>query len=153
MKINWKVLILSFIFVHLAAFIGSSVTNPNTDWYNSIKPSITPAGWVFGVVWTILFLLIWLSLYIAWVKSGRKKKIKVFWIFAINLVLNALWSYLFFGVQKPVWAFFELIVLWFSIVFMIVLLRKINKVSSWMLVPYLLWVSFASVLNYLAAFG
>jgi tryptophan-rich sensory protein len=152
-KINWPIFIGSFVIVHLFAFLGSSVTNSDTAWYNSIKPEITPPGFVFGIVWTILFLMIWLSLYFACTNAKQKDKMKVRLLFLINLVLNFLWSYLFFGMQKPALAFAEIILVWISILSMVILLRKISKLASWLLVPYLLWVSFAIVLNYLAAFG
>ncbi len=154
MKINWKVLILCFVIVYGIAFIGSFFTSGNVDgqWYSDIKPSITPPNYIFPIVWNILFFLIVLSLYIAWMKSKKKQKKIVAIVFGINLFLNTFWSYLFFELKKPNYAFFELILLWFSILSMIFVTRKIDKKSAWLLVPYLLWVSFAGILNYLIAF-
>jgi benzodiazapine receptor len=86
-------------------------------------------------------------------KSKKKQKKIVAIVFGINLFLNTFWSYLFFELKKPNCAFFELILLWFSILSMIFVTRKIDKKSAWLLVPYLLWVSFAGILNYLIAFG
>jgi translocator protein len=148
-KINWKVLIASLLIVFGTALIGSIFTSQNTssEWYQSIKPAITPPNYVFPIVWNILFFLIAISLYLSWTNTKNKKPIII--VFGINLILNALWSYLYFGIQRPDLAFIELIVLWLSITAMIYTTYKINKISSYLLIPYLLWVSFAGILNYL----
>ena len=150
-KINYKVLISSLLIVYLIAFIGSLFTSGNTDseWYINNKPFITPPNYVFPIVWNILFFLIALSLYFAWLNSNKKQKKKVALVFGINLILNALWSFSFFGLQKPLWAFIDLIALWFSIWIMIFVTSKIDRKSVWLLVPYLIWISFAGVLNWL----
>lgn len=151
MKINYKVLIISLIVVYLTAFIGSLFTSPVTysQWYIDNKPEITPPNYVFPIVWNILFFLIALSLYFAWINSKKKQKTKVAFVFGINLILNASWSYLFFTLQKPLWAFVCLIAIWISIWWMIFTVCKIDRKSEWLLIPYLIWVSFAGVLNYL----
>ncbi len=156
LKINWKILIVSLVVVYLVAFAGSLFTSPVTasEWYESIKPEITPPNYVFPVVWNILFFLIAISLYLSWTNSKKKiERKEIGSVFGINLFLNVLWSVLFFGLQQPVIAFFELLLLWLSIIAMIYATHKINKTSSWLLVPYFLWVSFAGVLNYLVAFS
>lgn len=152
-KINWVKLIGTFIIVHLAALTGSLFTNPDTDWYNSIKPEITPPGIVFPIVWTILFLFIWISLYLVCISANKKDRIKVRIVFGINLILNALWSYLFFGIQNPLFALYEIFILLGSILSILLVTYKINKISFYLIVPYFLWVSFASYLNWLIAFG
>ena len=146
-KVNWKVLILSFIAVHLTAVIGTFFTNSDTEWYDSIKPSITPPSIVFPIVWTILFILLSFSLYFAWINGKKNQRKIIALVFGINLVLNALWSYLFFGLQNPIASFCELIILWFSIVSMLIVTYKISKRSCYLLIPYFLWVSFAGILN------
>lgn len=153
-KINWKILILSLVIVYSFAFIGSIFTaqTVGSEWYKSIRPTITPPNWVFPIVWNILFFLIAISFYLAWMKSGKKQKIKITIVFGINLLLNVIWSFLFFSLQNPIFAFFDLIVFWLSIMAMILVTWKINKTSSYLLIPYLLWVSFAGILNYLIAF-
>jgi len=151
--VNWKVLIVSFLVVHLAALAGSLFTNSDTAWYDSIKPDITPPGYYFGIVWTILFILISLSLYFAWINAKKEQRKNIGIVFGINLILNALWSYLFFGLQNPLAAFYELIFLELSIVTMLLVTYKINKTSFYMLIPYLLWVSFAGILNWLIVFS
>ena len=151
-KINLKVLIASLIIVYLVAFIGSRFTAGETggEWYQSIKPSITPPNYVFPIVWNILFFLIALSLYFVWVKSRNKEKKKIMLVFGINFILNIFWSVLYFGLKNPGLAFIEIILLEISIIAMIILTYKISKKSSYLLIPYFLWVAFASLLNFLS---
>ena len=152
---NLKVLLACLVIVYAIAFLGSLFTSPNTgpdsEWYQSIRPSITPPNWVFPVVWNVLFFLIALSLYLAWIDSKSiKQKKTLAWIFGINLFVNFLWSVLYFGLKNPAFAFVDLIAIWISIIGMIYVTNKINKTSSYLLIPYFLWVSFAGVLNYLS---
>ncbi len=152
MKINWKKLILSFIIVFLVAFIGSLFTSPNTstDWYESIKPEITPPSLVFPIVWNILFTLISISLYLVLISKNSSKKI--YFLFGINFILNILWSLIFFELRLTQIAFIEIILLLVSTLLLIINTYKINKISSYLLIPYLLWLSFATILNFLIAF-
>jgi len=115
------------------------------------RPTITPPNYVFPIVWNILFFLIALSLYFAWTSNKTKKKYKpkIARIFVINLLLNALWSYFFFTLKNPLIALADLILIWITIIAMIYTTKKVSKTSAWLLVPYLLWVSFAGVLNWL----
>ena len=154
-RFNWKIFVISLVIVYGVAFLGNLLTfeNTNSEWYNSIKPSITPPDYVFPIVWNILFFLIALSFYLAWTSSKKQKiKNKILLIFGINLFLNIFWSFLFFGLKSPAFAFIELIFLEFSILAMILITRKINKLSSYLLIPYFVWVLFAGFLNYLIAF-
>jgi benzodiazapine receptor len=150
-KINWKVLIICLIIVCAVALIGSIFTTKavKSEWYQSIKPSITPPNWVFPVVWTILFFLIALSLYISWVKANKKQKNDVILIYGINFILNIMWSVFYFGMKNPLIAFFEIIALLVSIIAMIGVSNKISKKAGYLLIPYLLWVGFALILNLL----
>ncbi len=131
-------------------FTGESVSS---DWYESSKSGITPPDFAFPIVWNVLYFLIALSLYFAFTRARKKERKKVALIFGVNLILNALWSVLFFGLRKPWAAFVELIFLWLTIILMIFVVWKIDRKSAWLLVPYLLWVSFAGVLNLLFALG
>lgn len=151
-KINWRVLIVSFLIIFLVAYLGSIFTSSSTDsdWYKEIKPRITPPSYVFPIVWNILFIMIALSMYFSWINSNNKQKKKVALVFGINFILNILWSVLYFGMRNPKFAFFEIIVLWFSILSMIFVSRKIDKKAAWLLIPYLLWVGFAAVLNFMS---
>ena len=151
-KINIPLLIICILIVFAVAFIGSLFTSPVTDsaWYLNNKPSITPPNVVFPIVWNILFFLIALSLYFSWNNAKNKKdKKKIAVVFGANFILNILWSVLFFTLQKPLLAFIELVALWFSILIMILITRKVSKISAYLLIPYLLWVSFAGILNLL----
>ncbi|UCD20801.1 MAG: tryptophan-rich sensory protein [archaeon] len=151
-KLNVLTFVLAFVIIFIVAFLGSVFTSQgtSTQWYESIKPSITPPNFVFPIAWTILFILIALALYFAWINAKEKDKLKIGIVFGINFVLNVLWSYLYFGLRNVRGAFIEIIILWFSILAMILVVRKVDKKSAWMLVPYLVWVTFAAVLNYLS---
>ena len=153
-RINWKVLVSCFVTVYAVAFVGSLFTSSsvNSEWYLQVKPSITPPNWVFPVAWNILFFLIAVSFYLVILNKNEKNNKKAVAAFLVNLVLNALWSFLYFEMHNPLLAFYEIIFLLVSIVFMISTSYKVNKTSAYLLVPYLLWVSFAAVLNYLSAF-
>ncbi|MBU0666349.1 MAG: tryptophan-rich sensory protein, partial [Nanoarchaeota archaeon] len=119
--VKWKILVVSFVIVYLVALIGSLFTTGNvrTDWYESIKPKLTPPNWVFPIVWNILFFLIALSLYFVWTAKNKEIKNKTFLFFGINLFLNALWSFLYFQMKNPLLAFFDIILIWISIIMMI----------------------------------
>lgn len=151
-KVNWRVLIVCILIISFVEFIGGLFTTQgvNSEWYNSIKPLITPPGWVFPVVWKILFFLIAVSLYFAWQASKGKQKSMTVLIYGVNLDLNMLWSMLFFGFRNPAAAYYQIGLLWISIALMIIYTWKLDRKASYLLIPYLLWVSFASVLNYLA---
>lgn len=152
-KINWKVLICCFIIIYAVAALGSIFTSQGTgsDWYKSIKPSITPPSVVFPIAWSILFFLIALSLYICWTNTDNKEeRITVGIVFGVNFVLNIIWCILYFALKNPKLAFFDIILLLASIVSMLLLSLKINHKSFWLLMPYFLWVCFASILNFLS---
>jgi len=151
--INWRVLINSFIIVFLVAGLGSIFTSQNTgsDWYNSIKPTITPPNIVFPIAWSILFFLIALSLYFCRIGSKNKNETSsIAIVFGVNFMLNIIWSILYFGMKNPRLAFFDIILLLASIVSILLLSWKISKKSFWLLMPYFIWVCFASILNYLS---
>ena len=153
-KIKWGDLILSLIIVYAVAFIGSIFTSSNvsSEWYNNVKPSITPPNWVFPIVWNILFFLIAISLYLAWTNTKTQKD-KLIFAFGINFILNILWSVFFFSLKNPLLAFFDLILLLISILYLIILTCKINKISAYLLIPYLVWLIFAGILNVLILIG
>jgi len=152
-KINWKILIMSFIIVCLVAGLGTVFTSQGTgsDWYKSIKPNITPPSLVFPIAWSILFFLIAVSLYLCWTNSkNREEKVAVSVIFAVNFALNIIWSVLYFAMKNPRLAFFDIILLLASILSMLLLSWRISKKSFWLLIPYFIWVCFASLLNFLS---
>ncbi len=148
---NTLKLIIAIVVSQLAGIIGSIFTMPSIDgWYALItKPALNPPSWVFGPVWTTLFVLMGISAFLIWKKGLDQKGVKVaLGIFLGQLILNTLWSIIFFGLHSPFWAFIEIIFLWLAILTTIVAFYKISKTAGWLLVPYLLWVSFASYLNY-----
>ncbi len=127
-----------------AGFIGSRF--PPGEWYEALeKPSFNPPGWVFAPVWTLLYVLMGIAAWLVWKEQGFSPAVI---LFISQLVLNALWSYLFFGANRPDLAFFEIVVLWVLILLTMVLFWKARTPAGALLVPYLLWVSFASVLNF-----
>jgi tryptophan-rich sensory protein len=141
--------LISLALPFLAAAIGSIFTASSVgNWYQTLqKPFLNPPDWIFGPVWTLLFFLMGCSLYLVW-QSDREGKKKAYLIFGIQLVLNILWSVLFFGLQSPSIAFAEIIILWVFIIWNIAVFRKFSSAAAWFLVPYLLWVSFAAYLNF-----
>jgi len=147
-----RIFLACMLIVYLIAFFGSIFTSDsvNSDWYQSIRPAMTPPNWVFPIAWTILFFLIGLSMYLAWMSGDKNKRKIVIIVFTVNLILNLIWSFFYFRLQNPLLGFIDIILILASIVWMIASLRKINKTSSLLLVPYLLWVCFAAVLNYLS---
>ena len=148
-KIKWPLLLLAIVLPFVAAVVGSYFTTPAIPgWYASLnKPSFSPPNWLFGPVWTVLYLMMGLSLYLIWSKSGVTFK-KPQFFFYVQLVLNALWSIVFFGLASPGGALFIIIFLWLLILYCILEFRKISSIAAWLLVPYILWVSFATLLNF-----
>lgn len=143
-------LIISLLIPQVAGGIGSIFTAGSVDgWYRTIaKPSLNPPSWVFGPVWTALFLLMGYALYLVWTDESGKNKKKAYWFFGIQLALNILWSILFFGFKNPQLAFYEIIVLWLAITANILVFYRLNKIAGLLLLPYLAWVSFAMYLNW-----
>jgi tryptophan-rich sensory protein len=141
----------SIIICQLAGFIGSLFTTPSIpSWYAGInKPSFNPPNWVFAPVWTTLYLLMGISLYLVLRTGLNDKNVKMaLAVFIFQLVLNSLWSFLFFGLHSPFTAFIEIIFLWIAILTSIILFFRISWVAGVLLIPYILWVSFASFLNF-----
>jgi benzodiazapine receptor len=135
----------------LAGIIGSIFTFPSIDtWYSSLqRPSFSPPNWVFGPVWIMLYTMIGISAYMVWKKGWKSKGVRTsLYIFSIQLILNSAWSFLFFGLNNLLLALFEIVVLWAFIVLTVLKFYKIDKRAAWLLAPYLLWVSFAMILNY-----
>jgi len=137
-------LLLFVLLCEGAGLVGSVFTlNSLQTWYPTlVKPFFNPPGWIFGPVWTTLYFLMGVSLYLVWGK--KKTDSKWFWI---QLLLNSLWSVAFFGLKNPIIAFIVIIFLLTSIFLTIKAFTKVNKVSVYLLYPYLAWVSFASILN------
>jgi len=134
----------------LAAAVGAAFTIGAIDtWYVTLnKPFFSPPNWVFGPVWTLLYLMMGISLYIFWdTKTNIKERRLGLSIFFVQLALNALWSILFFGLKSPIAAFVVIILLWLTICLTIKKFLKASKLAGWLLTPYFAWVSFATILN------
>ena len=148
---NWIALIGFIVLSQLAGGIGALfTTSAIPTWYAGItKPVFSPPNWVFGPVWTTLYLLMGISAFLVWQYGIKKKDVRTaLTVFCVQLVLNSLWSIIFFGYQNPGAAFIEIILLWLSIFATMALFYKISKPASYLLLPYIAWVSFAGFLNY-----
>ena len=148
---NWVKLILSLIIPQLVAAIASFFTiTGNGSWYQSIeKPSWNPPGWVFGPVWTALYIMMGIAFFLIWKsKADEKMKRKTMILWGIQLVFNFFWSIIFFGNEQIFGAFLEIIGLWLFILLTIFAFARIDKRAAWLLVPYISWVSFAAYLNF-----
>lgn len=142
-------LIVSISICELAGLLGSAFTiSQITTWYATLaKPSFSPPDWIFGPVWAALYLMMGISLYLVWNKGLEKNKTAIT-AFGIQLALNILWTALFFWLHSPRLAFIEIIALWLAIMVTIVMFYKISKAAAGLMLPYILWVTFAAALNF-----
>ncbi|MBU1557926.1 tryptophan-rich sensory protein [Patescibacteria group bacterium] len=142
--------IVSILICQLAGILGSVFTMSEiTNWYSILeKPLWTPASWVFGPVWITLYTLMGVALYLVWQKRNVSNVKKAILVFSFQLVLNALWSIIFFGLHNVFWALVEIIILLGSIIWTMFEFNKIDKRAMYLLLPYLLWVCVATALNY-----
>lgn len=152
-KFSWSTVLVFVLGSELLGNIGSIATfSQIPTWYATLdKPWFQPPNWLFGPVWTVLFALLGVSLYLVWLKrtSANKQLLQVaFTWFAVQFGLNILWSFLFFGFHETYLAFLEILVLWFAICMTIRSFARISRPAAWLLLPYLAWVTFASILNY-----
>lgn len=148
---SWSKLLLSLLLCYSAAAIGSvfSIAAIPT-WYATLnKPFFTPPNWLFGPVWTILYTLMGISFFLLWksTETGKEKETAVK-IFFLQLALNVLWSVVFFGFRHPAGGLVVIIGLWVSILLTILQFRKLSAPAAGLLVPYIVWVSYASLLNF-----
>lgn len=148
-KIQILKLIISIILpLGLGALAGTITPQSDPGWYESInRPSFNPPGWVFGPVWSALYILMGISLYLIWKTDASRNRNQAILIFFIQLLLNFAWSFIFFYFKMIGLALIEIITLWIFIVIMLVKFYKIKPIASYINIPYLLWVTFASVLT------
>ncbi len=143
-------LIASLVLCQLAGLIGSLATLPSIPiWYESLKkPFFNPPNWLFGPVWTGLYTLMGISLFLVWRRREGNPQVKLaLTFFFVQLILNALWSLAFFGLQSPLLGLVDIVLLWIAILLTIQRFYGISRTGAFLLVPYILWVSFAVVLN------
>ncbi len=140
-------LVVWILICFIPAIIGSQF-GPG-DWYQTLtKPEWNPPNWIFGSVWTLLYISMGISVWIIWKNYGLKTAAIPITFFIAQLILNALWSWFFFGLENVGLAFIDIVALWTLIFITLILFWKLNTWSGVLLLPYIAWVSFATVLNY-----
>jgi len=134
----------------VGAIAGFFTTTGVKGWYAiANKPSFNPPNWLFAPVWTALYLMMGIALYLIWSKEANKvTKRAAIILFSVQMLLNFAWSFIFFYAQQPGWAFVEIIAMWVMILLTIFQFGKISPLAAWLLVPYISWVSFAALLNF-----
>ncbi len=146
---RWKPILIAALCAAAVAALGALMTDLGPWYFNLQKPTWQPPDWLFGPAWTLIFGLCALSGYLAWRNApNRGGRDGVIALFALNAFLNVLWSGLFFRMRRPDWALPESALLWLSILLMIIVLQRYSKWAAALLVPYLAWVSFATILNW-----
>jgi translocator protein len=146
----WIGLIVFMVLCFFAAWLGSAATMPKIDgWYASLtKPSWNPPNWIFGPVWTVLYLAMSVAPWLVWRKTGWSGAKLPLSLFGLQLALNVAWSWMFFGMESPALAFVEILLLWIAIAATMVVFWLRAKVAGLLFVPYLAWVTFAAALNF-----
>lgn len=135
----------AFVIVTFGAPLAGIFAPPG-DWYASLtKPEWNPPSWIFGPVWTALYLMMAIAAWLVWKRDGWRRAIGLYFL---QLALNAAWTPIFFGAHELGWALVEIVALWFAILFTMLAFLRVSKPAGWMLVPYLAWVSFAAMLNF-----
>ena len=148
-KYIWK-LVVSIVACLAAGAIGSVFTRSAiANWYAALeKPPFTPPNWLFAPAWTLLYILMGVAAFLVWRKGLENRKARIALIlFLIQLVVNALWSVVFFGLESPFFGLIVISILWASILATVITFFRISRVASALMWPYLLWVSYAAVLN------
>lgn len=147
---SYPKLAAAILFCVIAGSIGSlvTITGPGS-WYATLqKPFFAPPNWVFAPVWITLFILMGIALYLVWQCGTENREVKIaLWIFGVQFALNVIWSFLFFGLESPLLGFIDIILLWVMIVVTIRAFYWVKKSAAYLLIPYIAWVSIASVLN------
>ncbi|WP_414660854.1 TspO/MBR family protein [Horticoccus sp. 23ND18S-11] len=146
---RYPALVVFLLVTFAAAAIGSTATFPNVStWYPTLnKPSWTPPGWLFGPVWSCLYLAMAVAAWRVWRKSMIGNAAVTAWLYGLQLVLNALWSVLFFGLKQPGFALVDIVALWLLLLGLLVRFWRADRIAGALWTPYFLWVTFASGLN------
>jgi translocator protein len=139
------IMLAVLVVLTFCAPLGGLVSEPGV-WYETLnKPAWNPPSWIFGPVWTMLYLMMAVAAWLAWKKAQGRRVLLPYYI---QLALNAAWTPVFFGLKQPGWALVVIILLWLAIAWTIFIFRSASRAAAWLLAPYLLWVSFATVLNF-----
>jgi len=144
-------LVISITACMLAGFIGQIFTRPSvTNWYALLeKPFFTPPSWLFAPVWFLLYILMGISAFLIWRKGIKNHLVREgLIIFLVQLILNALWSFAFFSLKSPMGGLIVIVPLWTAILLTIINFFRTSMTAAWLLLPYILWVSYATVLNF-----
>lgn len=146
MKLFISILIPLFVGIIASLFTSSGIYG----WYAvANKPSFNPPNWLFAPVWTALYIMMGIALYLVWkTETENSNKQTALILFSVQLALNFLWSFIFFYAKQPGWAFVEIIAMWIAILLTIIWFGKISATAALLLIPYIFWVSFASLLNF-----
>ena len=143
-----KLLISLALTLGTGTIAGIFTASAVPEWYAALnKPSFSPPNWLFGPVWTILYILLGVSLFLIWNLDASKARNLAILFFVIQLVLNFCWSFIFFYFKMIDFALVEIVVLWIMIAIMLILFYRIKPLAAYLNIPYLLWVTFASILN------
>lgn len=145
--IKWKPLLLNLLIPLAVGGLSAYLTMDSMEVYQSLRqPPLSPPGWLFPVVWSVLFLLMGIAAYLVWMRdsTGRNGALV---LYALQLAFNFGWTLIFFNVQNYGLAFFWLLILWVLILITTIRFFKENKAAGWLMIPYLLWVAFAGYLN------
>ncbi len=150
MKPIYKLIIAVLIPLAVGSLAGYFTASSVNGWYTTlVKPSFNPPNWLFAPVWTSLYIMMGIAFYLIWKKEANDVvKSTAVTLYIVQLALNFLWSFVFFYAQQPGWALVNIILMWIFIFLTILWFGKISSLSAWLLVPYICWVSFATVLNY-----
>lgn len=144
-----KIVICVSLCMATGLFSGISTADAIQNWYSTLnKPFFNPPNWIFAPVWTLLYFLLGLAVALVWHKGWRDKEIKLaIGIFILQFAVNLIWSPTFFNLQAPTIAFIIIIILWILILLTIMRFNKVHRPAALLMIPYWLWVSFATVLN------
>ncbi len=143
-----KCILCVILCVGLGSLSGIASGTGLTEWYQTLnKPFFQPPSWVFGPAWTILYTLMGISIARIWHLSASPERISAIRLFVIQLILNLIWTPIFFALQQPLIALFIIIIMWIMIFMTIRSFKKLDNIAAYLLVPYIMWVSFATLLN------
>ena len=144
----FKLLVSLALPLALGAIAGLYTADAIPGWYKTLnRPSFNPPDWLFGPVWTTLYILMGISLFLIWKQSASKERNLAIFVFLLQQALNFAWSFIFFYFNRIGFALIEIILLWINIIIMLVLFYKIKPIASYINIPYLIWVTFATILN------
>jgi benzodiazapine receptor len=145
---SWLAAAAFLLAVFAVTGIGQLVSGRPNEWYARLrKPAFTPPGWIFGPVWTVLYILMGVAAWRVWEQRRRRPVALPLALFAVQLVLNAAWTGLFFGLRSPAAAFADIVALWLALAATAWAFFRASRPAGWLLVPYLAWVTFAAALN------